>query len=248
MTIAIIGATGHLGVSICERLAKREPVLLGYHQNVDRAKSLEASLRASGSVARCVQVDIHNPDSVESFLSAADKLDGGLTGVLSAEGSAFPVLPLAEASSGDMLEMLQTDVIGSLNLLRASVPRLEKNGGGSIVLFLTACIINTLANDALSSVPKNAVAMMIRQLAREAGPANIRINGVAPGVIETDKVADMSQLPDRVRDMVETCLANTPMGRKGTTGEVAALCDFLLSGDAAYISGQVIAIDGAYSA
>lgn len=248
MTVAIVGATGHLGVAISERLAKRQPVLLGYHQNVDRAKSLETSLRTSGCVARAVRVDIHDPDSVASFLTIADELDGGLTGVLSAEGSAFPVTPLAEASSGDMLEMLQTDVIGSLNLLRASIPRLENNGGGSIVLFLTACIINTLANDALSSVPKNAVAMMIRQIAREAGPANIRINGVAPGVIDTDKVADMSALPDRVRVMVETCLTNTPMGRKGTTAEVAALCDFLLSGDAGYISGQVIAIDGAYSA
>lgn len=100
----------------------------------------------------------------------------------------------------------------------------------------------------MSGGPKSAVAALLRQTAREMAPANVRCNGVAPGVIDAGIVHTSFEVSQVAKDVIADCMHKTPPGRMGTPQEVAALVDFLVSPEAAYISRQIIGIDGGYSA
>jgi 3-oxoacyl-[acyl-carrier protein] reductase len=128
------------------------------------------------------------------------------------------------------------------------VPVLQRAGGGSITVFATTAVLRTLENDSMSSVPKTAVCGLVKLAARESGPHNVRCNAVAPGVIDAGIVHSAFTLTDVARKVIADCLERTPMPRMGRPEEVAALVDFLCSESAAYINGQVIGIDGGYSA
>jgi 3-oxoacyl-[acyl-carrier protein] reductase len=126
---------------------------------------------------------------------------------------------------------------------------LKDTGGGSIVMFLTTAVLRTLENDGMSGCPKTAVGAMVRQVAREMGPHNVRCNGIAPavidaGIVHAPEFADNAMAQGVIRSMV----ANTPLGRMGRPEEVSAVVDFLVSPGASYINGQIIGVDGGFSA
>jgi NAD(P)-dependent dehydrogenase (short-subunit alcohol dehydrogenase family) len=100
----------------------------------------------------------------------------------------------------------------------------------------------------MSGAPKIAVAALMRQAAREAGPHNVRLNGVAPGVIDAGIVQSSFQVNDVAKSVIESCLRQTPLGRMGLPSDIAAAVDFLASPDANYVSGQILSVDGGYSA
>ena len=99
----------------------------------------------------------------------------------------------------------------------------------------------------MSSIPKAAVACMIRKLARDVGPLNVRCNGIAPGVVDTDEVADIAAMAPWTRGLVQTFVNDTSVGRYNDPETIAALAS-LISDVAADISGQIIGEDGGYSA
>ena len=89
---------------------------------------------------------------------------------------------------------------------------------------------------------------IVRQLAREVGQGNVRVNAVAPGVIDAGIVHSSFTADEVAQGVIELCLQRTPMPRLGQPEEVAALVSFLLGDSAGYINGQVIGVDGGYSA
>lgn len=246
--IAIVGATGGLGEAVARRLTARAPVLLGYHRNATRARALAEEIEAAGGRAAAACIDLRDPGSIDAFFTDARDSVGELAHVVSATGPAIPLCPLLEVGEAEFRRILETDVIGSFNLLRHAVPMLAGTGGGSITLFVTTAVLRTLENDGMSSIPKTAVAGMVRLAAREAGPHNVRCNAVAPGVIDAGIVHSSFVVSQVAKDVIANCMARTPAARMGRPGEVAALVDFLCSDDAAYVNGQVIGIDGGYSA
>jgi NAD(P)-dependent dehydrogenase (short-subunit alcohol dehydrogenase family) len=155
---------------------------------------------------------------------------------------------LLEVSEADFRRIMDTDVLGTFNVLRHGIPVLRLAGGGSITVFVTTAVLRTLENDGMSSVPKTAVAGLVRLAAREAGPQNVRCNAIAPGVIDAGIVHSAFTVSEVAKQVIAACLDRTPMPRLGKPEEVAALADFLCSDAAAYINGQVIGIDGGYSA
>jgi NAD(P)-dependent dehydrogenase (short-subunit alcohol dehydrogenase family) len=246
--IAVIGATGGLGEAIVRRLAATRPVVLGYRGNLAKATKLVEAVRQAGGSAWSVPIDITSGESVASFFRSAAELTGGIGHLVSATGPAIPLCPLLEVSEEDFRRIMETDVTGTFNLLRHGIPALEARGGGSITIFVTTAVLRTLENDGMSSVPKTAVTGLVRLAAREAGPKNVRCNAVAPGVIDAGIVHSSFVVSDVARQVIANCMDRTPMGRMGKPGEVAGLVEFLCSDAAAYINGQVIGIDGGYSA
>lgn len=247
-TIGLIGGSGGLGGAVARRLAKDRPVLVGYRSNAQKAESLVEEVSRAGGLARALQVDLRQPASVEVFLQAATDLGAGLGGVVSVSGAAFPMCALTDASYEEFRDIVDTEVFGAFNLLKAAVPRLKAVGGGPIVLFLTTAVLRTMDYDGMNAVPKAAVAMMLRQVAREAGRDNVRVNAIAPGVIDAGRTDIVADLPPLVQQVVADCLANTPLPRLGRPEEVAALAAHLVSPEGAYLNGQIIALDGGYSA
>lgn len=246
--IAIFGATGGLGEAVARRLHRRAPLTLGYGRNEAKARELVAAIKAAGGSAEAVQVDLAQGDSVQRFIDQAAARWGGLDAIVSSTGPAIPLCPMSEVTDADFRRIYETDVFGSFQVLRHGSAALKAGGGGAMVLFLTTAVLRTLENDGMSGGPKTAVAALLRQTAREMGPANVRCNGVAPGVIDAGIVHTSFEVSQVAKDVIADCMHKTPLGRMGKPEEVAALVDFLVSPEAAYISGQIIGIDGGYSA
>ena len=246
--IAIVGATGGLGEAVARRIARRAPVTIGYCRNEEKARTIATAIRNAGGRADVAQVDVRESASVKAFFEQAGAQWGGLTAIASVTGPAIPLCPMLEVTEADFKRIYETDVYGSFHVLRHGASLLAAGGGGAMVLFLTTAVLRTLENDAMSGCPKSAVAALLKQMARELGPKNVRFNGVAPGVIDAGIVHSSFVIDAVAKGVIEDCLRKTPLGRMGKPAEVASLVDYLTSDDAAYISGQVIAIDGAYSA
>lgn len=247
--IAIIGASGGLGEAVARTLGKRVPVTIGYATNREKADSLAAEIRGGGGSATICQVDMRTGASVEAFIAAATAAWGGLEAIVSMTGPSIPLCPLVEISEADFKRVFEIDVFGSFNILKFGSAALRASGGGAIVLCLTTAVLRTLELDGLSGCPKTAVAAMIRQVAREMGPANIRVNGIAPGVIDAGIVHTLlDSLTGPAKAVFDRCVGNTPLGRMGRAEEISAVVDFLTSPGASYISGQIIGVDGGHSA
>ena len=247
--IAILGATGGLGAHTALTLARRAPVVLGYGQHREKAAALAGEITVAGGSARIQQVDIRESASVAQFIAEASRWDEGLQAIVSATGPALPLKPLTDVDDSDFDRVYETDVRGAFNVIKHGTRALKAAGGGSLVCFLTTAVLRTLENDGMSGCPKTAVAAMLKQAAREMGPFNVRCNGIAPAVID----AGIIYAPELANDplaqgVISAMVSNTPLGRMGRPEEVSAVVDFLVSPGASYINGQIIGVDGGFSA
>lgn len=248
-TVAVFGGSGRLGRVIVAQLARSHRVRFSYLSQGRAAVAFAAGLRAQGHDVEAVQVDVRDAPSVEQFITATAGIDGRLAGVVSANGNHFVVAPLQETDPAELRRVLEVDVMGSFHILQSAARSLAAQpGGGAIVVLLTAAVMRTAIYDGMSAIPKAALATMVRQLARDAGVHDVRCNAVAPGVVKTDKVANVAALDPHRRRLVETFIADTPLGRLNDPAGIAALCGFLISDAARDISGQIIGADGGYSA
>ncbi len=247
--IAIFGATGGLGEAVARRIGARVPVTIGYASNADKARRIAEDVKASGGKAEIAQVEMQHSESVKRFIDGAASRWGGLDGIASVTGPWVPLGPITEAREEDFKRIYEIDVFGSFNILKHGSLAMKATGGGAIVLTLTTAMLRTLDLDGLSGGPKAAVAALLKQVAREMGPHNIRCNGIAPGVIDAGLVRELlDKLTGPAKHVFDTCVGNTPLGRMGQAEEIASVFDFLLSPGATYVNGQILGVDGGHSA
>ena len=221
--------------------------MIGYNKNKEKANSLFESIDKAGYKAEILYVDVCDTESIKDFLKISNT-NNDLVGVVNAVGPAIPLKPLVDVTENEFKSILSIDVFGAFNVLKESFLALSERGGGSIVQFLTTAVLRTLENDGMSGIPKTAIMGIVRQLAREVKNTNVRINAVAPGVIDAGIVHSSFTVDETAQDVINMCLDRTPMPRMGEPNEVSELVKFLLDDKAGYINGQIIGIDGGYSA
>lgn len=248
-TVAILGASGGLGADIARVVALRRPVCLGFWQSRDKAEALAEDIRGRGGKASCAQVNICDSASVREFFATASKQGDGLEAIVSATGPALPLKALVDVSEDEFDRVYETDVRGGFNVIKHGTRALKEGGGGSVVMVLTTAVLRTLENDGMSGGPKTAVAALIKQAAREMGPFNVRCNGAALAVIDAGIIYAAEFVGDPIAEgVISTMVKNTPLGRMGRPEEASAVVDFLISPAASYINGQIIGVDGGFSA
>ncbi len=248
-SVVIFGGSGGLGSAVVRSLVKDYHVIIGYNNNKEKAKNLSDSFNKNGFSTIISQVDVCNVKSIKKFLKLSNEdKKNDLVGVVNAVGPAIPLKPLVDVTEEEFKSILSIDVFGSFNVLKESFSILNKKGGGSIVQFLTTAVLKTLENDGMSGIPKTAIMAIVRQLAREVKDTNIRINAVAPGVIDAGIVHSSFTVDKTAQEVIEMCLERTPMPRMGEPSEVSELVKFLIGKEAGYINGQIIGVDGGYSA
>jgi len=242
----VIGGSGGIGESICLGLAQRGcDVAFTFRSNHVAAERTLVSLTALGVRAHALSVDLADAQAVMHTIGQfAERFDRLHTLVFAAGAD----ISMTYVGSVDLQEWhltIEAELHGFFHVIRAILPLMRANGGGSFVAVTSAGIERHPPLDILSTAPKAGVEALIRGLAREEGRHGIRANSVRPGVIDAGV---FTRLRERVTpEFVEAMKRNTCLRRFGTPQEIADAVVFLASPAAAFITGQHLAVDGGYS-
>ena len=201
--------------------------------------------RAAALGALGVECDITDPEAVGRALDAATN-DGPLT-ILVNNAGIFPTTgPMLEAGDDFVTRMLDVNVRAQYTVAREAAKRMS--AGGSIVNLASIAALGGGAGISAYSASKAAVIALTRAFCHELGPRGIRVNAIAPGVIDTPGVQDqLAPLKASGLDIEQRIAAN-PVGRAGQPDDIARAALFLVSDLASFVSGHVLVVDGGSTA
>lgn len=236
--IIVTGASRGLGREIALALADEGyHLVLNYAQNREAAESVLAEIEKKGVQALLVQADVSEFAQAQALVNACHETFGNVYGLINNAGITRDGMMMRmsqEAYDG----VIQTNLNGAFYCMRhASGVMLRQKRGRIINMASIAGVIGN-AGQVNYSAAKAGMIGMAKAAARELAPRGITVNAIAPGLIETDMTQAM---PEEARKKL---LAQVPLGRMGQASEVAALVAYLCSEQAAYITGQVLCIDG----
>jgi 3-oxoacyl-[acyl-carrier protein] reductase len=228
-TALVTGGSRGIGAAIARELAGAgAEVTLSYRSGKDEA---EAVARETG--ARAVQADVGNPEEAKALVGEAGELD-----ILVNNAGVTRDGLIARMSDDDWAEVLQTNLGGVFHTCRAAARGMMKRRAGAIVNISSVVGLHGNPGQTNYSASKAGIIGFTKALARELGTRGVRANVVAPGYVETRLTEVISE---EMRDLM---LANTPLGRFGKPEDVAGAVRFLCSDEAAFITGEVLLVDG----
>lgn len=231
------GATG-LGRAISLRLAKDGYfVLVHFNSSADAAHTLVNEITQSGGVAASVSFNVKDRKDGEEKLTAffTEHSELNLYGLVNNAGITKDTL-VGLMSDEEFTDVMETNVYGSFYLMRWAVKKMLLKKAGAIVNMSSISGQTGNAGQFNYAASKAALIAMTKSLAQEVGRKGIRVNAVAPGVIETKMTKEVPFL--------ENIKNNIPMKRFGAPSEIASVVSFLLSSDASYVTGQTISVNG----
>ena len=234
-TILVTGASRGLGASFCHIVATAGAQVLALGRQEAALTHLITSLPGAGH--DIVIADVTDPVAVSSGLA-----DKSYNGVINNAGIATTA-PLHNSAVNDARHVINTNLLGNLWVLQASVPALVAAGGGVIVNIASVLGHRPLPQTGIYAASKAAVIQMTRSAALELARDNIRVNALAPGYIMTDLNREFLQSEEGAR-----LVKKVPMRRFATIEELSAALIFLLDPQNSYMTGETLTIDGGMAA
>jgi 3-oxoacyl-[acyl-carrier protein] reductase len=237
-TAVVTGASRGIGRAIALKLADLGAnVAFNYQSSKDQALALEKEIAAKGIKTRASQVDIKDLESVKKWMDETRAEFGGLD-VLINNAGIIRDKALMTMSSEDWHEVIETNLTGVFNATRGSIVTFMKQKKGLIVNISSVSGVIGLPRQINYSASKGGINAFTKALAKEVASFGIRVNAVAPGFIETEILSGFNEeQKKKITDLI-------PLGRIGAVEDVANCVEFLLSPEAAYVTGQVIVVDG----
>ena len=241
-TIFVAGGTSGINLAIAEAFASAGARVAVLSRKQDKVDAAVAHLRKRGGDALGFSADVREYDAVAAAITATADKWGPIDVVISGAAGNF-LAPGAKMSANAFKSVIDIDLLGTFNVLRAAHAHLRKPG---------AAVINITAPQAWlptrfqvhACAAKAGVDQVTRTLAMEWGREGVRVNAIAPGPITgTEGMERLAPTPEVEKALV----ASIPLGRYGTKDEIAKAALWLCSDDATYITGIVLTVDGGWS-
>lgn len=234
----VTGAGRGIGRSIAMRLAAEQAyVIVNYNGSRDKAEETVEEIVMKGGHASAYQCNVSDDASCEAMIKDIIKEHGHLDILVNNAGITRDNLVM-KMSDEEFDTVYETNLKGVFHTIHHASRQFLKQRSGRIINISSVSGIIGNAGQANYSAAKAGVIGLTKSVARELASRGITVNAVAPGMIETDMTKVLS---DSVREQL---ISQIPLGRAGRTEDIAAAVAFLASEEAAYITGQVIAVDG----
>ena len=239
-TVIITGASKGIGRATAKKFAKEGfRVVINYNNSKEEAYALDQELSEITEVIS-IKADISKKDEAEILVSETVKRFGRIDVLINNAGISMHSALFTDTDEKDWQQIFNVNLFGMFNVTKAALPFMIHEKRGSIVNVSSIWGVSGASCEVLYSSSKSAVNGFTKSLAKELAPSGIRVNAVAPGVIETKMNAFLSE---EERKAIED---EIPMGRYGTTEEIASAIYFLASDESSYITGQVLTADGGF--
>jgi len=245
-TVLITGARRGMGRTHALTMAKYGANVVVSDINQEECQKVVEEIKKQGAKTLALKLDVTKKDEVAKVVKAAVKEFGGLDILVNNAGIA-EFKPFLEMTEEEWDKTLDINLKGQFLCAQAVAAQMKKQGSGVIVNIASVAMGQQgigFPNIAHYCASKGGIAAMTEALAVELAPLNIRVNCVAPGLIETPMIDTVKSDPKTF----EAMLAQVPLRRAGKPEEVSELVAFLASDDSSYITGSVVVIDGGWLA
>ena len=236
--VVVTGSSRGIGAEIVKLLAKSgHTVILNYSKSEDCAKSVENELKNLGYTVDIFKGDVSKKEEAESLVKFAVNKYGRIDVLINNAGISQTKL-FTDITDEDWQNMLNNNLNSAFYCTREAVKNMIHNKYGSIINISSIWGITGGSMEVHYSTAKAGLIGFTKALAKELGPSNIRVNAIAPGIIDTDMNRGYS------KEDLENIKNEIPLGKIGTTGSIARCVKWLLEDD--YTTGEVISINGGW--
>jgi dehydrogenase/reductase SDR family protein 4 len=236
----VTGATRGIGLAVARALAERGAAVTLTGRKADTLAPVVAQLKAAGADARGIPCHQGEAGAIDALFAQLDA--GGVAPDIAVINAATnPVMGgLLDVDLDAWKKILDVNLTGALLTARAAIRRMLPKNRGSVIFMASIAGIEPMEGLGAYSVSKAGLLGLMRGLAREVGPRGVRVNAIAPGLVETR----FSQALFQDKAAYEALIARTPLRRHGLPDDIAGVAVFLASDAAAWVTGQTLVVDG----
>lgn len=233
------GATG-IGAATSTLLASEGyNIVIAYNKSEEKAFKLSEEINRNGGNSVTCNVNVSDITSIENLFKFTKDTFGSVDIVVSNAGVAQQK-QINDITPEDLNNMLSVNLIGCFNCCKIATQYMLIQHSGCIINITSMWGIAGASCESHYSAAKAGIIGLTKSLAKELGPSGIRVNAVAPGVIQTDMLSSFTQ------EDLQTLAYDTPLSRLGTPWDVANAVSFLASDKASFITGQILSVDGGF--
>lgn len=241
--VAVIGAGAGIGAAVAAACARQGGRVACLDRDLSAAEATANAIEEAGGEANAAAVDVCDGADVRQALERVRDTQGGLDVVVSTPGVNVRK-PLLEYTTEEFDRVVDVNLRGAMHVLQGAGRIMAAGGGGSIVLFSSIRAQVVEPGQSVYAATKAGIVQLVRTVAAELGPAGVRVNAVAPGVVDTPLTAPIKAHEDWYAAYADKSI----LKRWATPDEVASAAVYLASDEASYVTGSLLVVDGGWTA